>query len=97
MKKTSLRLRENARTFKLKRKCILPQTHLRFNLNVKAFFSSALTFLFSTFGIPYLYSCQLLIWISFWFMWQNASMNALARRALVINGMLWSMAPRRMR
>ena len=45
----------------------------------------------------YLYSCQLLIWISSCFIWQNASMKAFARRALVINGILWSMAPRRMR
>ena len=43
----------------------------------------------------YLYSCQLLIWISSSFISQNASIKALARRALVINGMLWSMAPRR--
>ena len=45
----------------------------------------------------YLYSCQLLIWISLSFSSQNASMKALAKRALVINGMLWSIAPRRIR
>ena len=45
----------------------------------------------------YLYSCQLLIWISSCFMAQKALMKALAKRALVISGMLWSMAPRRMR
>lgn len=38
--------------------------------------------------IRYLYSCQLLIWISFCPIWQNASIKALASRALVINGML---------
>jgi len=41
--------------------------------------------------IIYLYSCQLLIWMSSSFMEQKASMKALARRALVISGMLWSM------
>lgn len=44
-----------------------------------------------------LYSCQLLIGISSSLIWQKAWMNALARRAFVMSGMLWSMAPRRMR
>lgn len=44
-----------------------------------------------------LYSCQLLIGMSSSPIWQNAWMNALARRAFVMSGMLWSMAPRRMR
>lgn len=36
----------------------------------------------------YLYSCQLLIWMSFSSILQKALMKALAKRALVINGML---------
>lgn len=43
----------------------------------------------------YSYSCQDLIWIACSSIEQNASMKAEARRALVINGMLWSIAPRR--
>lgn len=43
----------------------------------------------------YSYSCQLLICNWSWLNVQNASMKAEARRALVIRGMLWSMAPRR--
>gem|GEM_PF-5453444 len=43
----------------------------------------------------YSYSCQLLIWISSNPFSQNASIKAEARRALVISGMLWSIAPRR--
>ena len=45
----------------------------------------------------YTYSCQLLICNPSSLTAQNASMNAVARRALVMRGMLWSMAPRRMR
>lgn len=41
------------------------------------------------------YSCHGLIWISFSSISQKALTKALAKRALVINGMLWSMAPRR--
>lgn len=43
------------------------------------------------------YSCQDLICKSSMPIWQKASMKAEAKRALVMSGMLWSMAPRRMR
>ena len=42
-----------------------------------------------------LYSCQDLILMSSNFSAVKASMKAFARRTLVISGMLWSMAPRR--
>ena len=44
-----------------------------------------------------LYSCQLFILMSSRRIEQMASTKALARRTLVMSGMLWSMAPRRMR
>ena len=44
-----------------------------------------------------LYSCHDLIFMSLSDIEQKASMNAFASRTLVIKGMLWSMAPRRMR
>ena len=44
-----------------------------------------------------LYSCQDLILMSFCESAVKASMKALARRTLVIKGMLWSIAPRRIR
>ena len=46
-------------------------------------------------SVSYLYSSQLLIAMSSMLMVQNALMNALARRALVISGIFRSMAARR--
>ena len=43
----------------------------------------------------YLYSSQLFTGISFKSILQNARINALARRAFVIRGILWSIAARR--
>lgn len=48
-------------------------------------------------GLGYSYSCQLLMRMSSCRRVQNASMKAEASRAFVMSGMLWSMAPRRMR
>ena len=47
--------------------------------------------------IVYLYSSQLFTGISFTSILQNAFINALAKRAFVMSGMLWSIAARRMR
>lgn len=37
-KKTQVRLKENASTFRFKRTCVLDKTYLRFDSNVEAFY-----------------------------------------------------------
>lgn len=80
--------------------CVPTQLQILSNFK-KKLVQSFYTFAYFSFFLRYyfyeLYSCQLLMLISSSLSAVKASMKALASRTLVIRGILWSMAPRRMR